>query len=55
MSELDTMRGAIDEIDNQIVHLFERRMAITQRVVYWTTFGKKKFWRAKRLFCGIHL
>ncbi len=32
MSELDTMRGAIDEIDNQIVHLFERRMAITQRV-----------------------
>ena len=28
MSELDMMRGAIDEIDNQIVHLFERRMAL---------------------------
>jgi chorismate mutase/prephenate dehydratase len=26
------MRGAIDEIDSQIVHLFERRMAVTQRV-----------------------
>lgn len=32
MSELDVMRGAIDEIDSQIVHLFERRMAVTQRV-----------------------
>jgi chorismate mutase/prephenate dehydratase len=26
------MRGAIDEIDNQIVHLFERRMAVTEQV-----------------------
>ena len=32
MSELDMMRGAIDEIDNQIVHLFERRMAVTRQV-----------------------
>lgn len=32
MSELDMMRGAIDEIDNQIVHLFERRMAVTRKV-----------------------
>jgi chorismate mutase/prephenate dehydratase len=32
MSELDLMRGAIDEIDNQIVHLFERRMAVTEQV-----------------------
>lgn len=32
MSELDVMRGAIDEIDNQIVHLFERRMAVTEQV-----------------------
>lgn len=32
MSELDQMRGAIDEIDNQIVHLFERRMDVTRRV-----------------------
>jgi chorismate mutase/prephenate dehydratase len=32
MSELDVMRGAIDEIDNQIVHLFQRRMAVTQQV-----------------------
>ena len=32
MSELDVMRGAIDEIDSQIVHLFERRMAVTQQV-----------------------
>ena len=32
MSELDMMRGAIDEIDSQIVHLFERRMAVTRQV-----------------------
>lgn len=32
MSELDILRGAIDEIDSQIVHLFERRMAVTQQV-----------------------
>lgn len=32
MSELDKMRGAIDEIDNQIVHLFERRMNVTRQV-----------------------
>lgn len=32
MSELDAMRGAIDEIDSQIVHLFEQRMAVTEQV-----------------------
>lgn len=32
MSELDQLRGAIDEIDRQIVSLFERRMEVTQRV-----------------------
>ena len=32
MSELDVLRGAIDEVDRQIVALFERRMAVTQRV-----------------------
>lgn len=32
MSELDVLRGAIDEVDRQIVTLFERRMAITQKV-----------------------
>ena len=32
MSELDTLRGAIDEVDRQIVTLFERRMEITQSV-----------------------
>lgn len=32
MSELDVLRGAIDEVDRQIVDLFERRMAITQKV-----------------------
>ena len=32
MSELDTLRGAIDEVDRQIVALFERRMAVTRRV-----------------------
>ena len=32
MSELDALRGAIDEVDRQIVALFERRMAVTQRV-----------------------
>ena len=32
MSQLDTLRGAIDEIDNQIVHLFERRMNVTRQV-----------------------
>ena len=32
MSELDSLRGAIDEVDRQIVSLFERRMAITQKV-----------------------
>ena len=32
MSELDTLRGAIDEIDRQIVSLFERRMAVTKQV-----------------------
>ena len=32
MSELDVLRGAIDEVDRQIVTLFERRMAITKRV-----------------------
>ncbi len=32
MSELDVLRGSIDEVDRQIVTLFERRMAITQKV-----------------------
>ena len=32
MSELDVLRGAIDEVDRQIVALFERRMAVTQQV-----------------------
>lgn len=32
MSELDVMRGGIDEIDRQIVDLFSRRMEITQKV-----------------------
>lgn len=32
MSELDALRGAIDEVDRQIVALFERRMAVTQQV-----------------------
>ncbi|MDD6023223.1 MAG: chorismate mutase [Oscillospiraceae bacterium] len=32
MENLDTLRGAIDEIDNQIVHLFSRRMDVTRRV-----------------------
>jgi chorismate mutase/prephenate dehydratase len=32
MSELDVLRGNIDEIDHQIVHLFERRMAVTRAV-----------------------
>lgn len=32
MSELDTLRGAIDEIDRQMVALFERRMAVTRQV-----------------------
>jgi len=32
VSELDALRGAIDEIDRQMVALFERRMAVTQRV-----------------------
>ena len=32
MSELDLLRGSIDEVDRQIVSLFERRMAITQQV-----------------------
>ncbi|MCD8144460.1 MAG: prephenate dehydratase [Oscillospiraceae bacterium] len=32
MSELDLLRGAIDEVDRQIVTLFERRMEVTQRV-----------------------
>ncbi|MBR1781804.1 MAG: chorismate mutase, partial [Oscillospiraceae bacterium] len=32
MSQLDQLRGAIDEVDRQIVGLFERRMAITQQV-----------------------
>jgi chorismate mutase/prephenate dehydratase len=32
MSELDVLRGGIDEVDRQIVTLFERRMAITRQV-----------------------
>ena len=32
MSELDSMRDAIDEIDRQIVQLFERRMNVTEQV-----------------------
>ena len=32
MSKLDVLRGNIDEIDHQIVHLFERRMAVTRAV-----------------------
>lgn len=32
MSKLDQLRGNIDEIDHQIVHLFERRMAVTKAV-----------------------
>ena len=32
MSKLDMLRGAIDEIDSQIVHLFERRMSVTRQV-----------------------
>lgn len=32
MHELDCMRSTIDEIDSQIVRLFEQRMAITQQV-----------------------
>ena len=32
MSKLDVLRGNIDEIDHQNVHLFERRMAVTRAV-----------------------
>lgn len=32
MSQLDHLRGEIDDIDRQIVALFERRMAVTARV-----------------------
>ena len=32
MSKLDVLRGNIDEIDHQIVHHFERRMAVTRAV-----------------------
>lgn len=32
MPELDVLRGGIDEVDKQIVHLFERRMELTRRV-----------------------
>ncbi len=32
MRELDQLRGAIDEIDRQIVYLFERRMSVTRQV-----------------------
>lgn len=32
MSKLDVLRDNIDEIDHQIVHLFERRMAVTRAV-----------------------
>ncbi len=32
MAELDVLRGGIDEVDKQIVHLFERRMELTRRV-----------------------
>ncbi len=32
MSELDLLRGAIDEIDRQIVSMFERRMQVTTQV-----------------------
>lgn len=32
MSKLDVLRGQIDEIDQQIVSLFERRMAVTKEV-----------------------
>ena len=32
MSELDALRGRIDEIDAQLVALFEQRMAVTQKV-----------------------
>ena len=32
MSKLDVLRGNIDEIDHQIVHLFERRMAVSRAV-----------------------
>lgn len=32
MHELDRMRSTIDEIDSQIVRLFEQRMAVTQQV-----------------------
>ena len=32
MSKLDVLRGNIYEIDHQIVHLFERRMAVTRAV-----------------------
>ena len=40
MSKLDVLRGNIDEIDHQIVHLFERRMAVTRAVgEYKQTIG----------------
>jgi chorismate mutase/prephenate dehydratase len=32
MPELDILRGGIDEVDKQIVHLFERRMELTRKV-----------------------
>ena len=32
MSELDALRRRIDEIDAQLVALFEQRMAVTQKV-----------------------
>ena len=32
MSQLDVLRGGIDEVDKQIVHLFERRMELTRKV-----------------------
>ncbi len=40
MSELDLLRGAIDEVDRQIVSLFERRMQVTKQVgAYKKTVG----------------
>lgn len=32
MSQLDVLRGGIDEVDKQIVHLFERRMELSRKV-----------------------
>lgn len=35
MNKLENLRGEIDEIDRQLVGLFERRMAVTEQVGQW--------------------